>query len=166
MAELYEIVIRNETEKKNTPVATDATVEGGGSVAEPVKKNNGKDGNPKNSLFSSLFASNTVKPYIQQAISFGVSQVDMNTGSSELQRKLQAFSSVGSSLGGIVSAGIVGGLPGAAAALGMQTLQTVIQTAINQVNINNQKIIESENLALARSRAGMVTNKSRGGGVV
>jgi hypothetical protein len=45
-------------------------------------------------------------------------------------------------------------------------LQTVIQTAINQVNINNQKIIESENLALARSRAGMVTNKSRGGGVV
>jgi hypothetical protein len=90
----------------------------------------------------------------------------MRTGSAELQRKKQAFASVGSNATGLVIAGATGGFGAAAAMAGMQLLQTAIQSIINQVNINNQKIIESENLALAKSRAGMVTNKSRGGGVV
>lgn len=162
MAELYEIVIRNETDGGNSPIATEPNVNGEGNAATPIKKS----GESKGRLVSSIVAVGAVKPYIEQAINFGVSQVEMRTGSAEMQRKAQAFSSVASTAGGMVIAGLTGGLGAAAAMAGMQLLQTIIQTSINQVNINNQKIIESENLALAKSRAGMVTNKSRGGGVV
>lgn len=164
MAELYEIVIRNETDGGNSPIATDPNVNGEGNAGSPITKKT--SASSQNRLISAVVATNTIKPYIQQAVTFGISQVDMQTGSPELQRKMQAITGVASSVGGIVTSGIVGGWAGAAASAGMQILQGLIQTSINYVNINNQKIIESENLALARSRAGMVTNKSRGGGVV
>lgn len=164
MAELYEIVIRNETDGGNSPIATEPNVNGEGNAGSPITKKGGASS--KNQLLSAVVATNTIKPYVQQAITFGVSQVEMTTGSPELQRKMQAVTGIASSVGGIVSSGIVGGWAGAAASAGMQLLQGIIQTSINQVNINNQKIIESENIALAKSRAGMVTNKSRGGGVV
>lgn len=163
MAELYEIVIRNETNGGNSPIATEPNVDGTGNAAEPITK---KKVDTQNKMVSTIVAVNTVKPYIEQAVNFGVSQVEMRTGSAEMQRKAQAFSSIGSTASGLVIAGLTGGISAMGAMAGMQLLQTIIQTSINQVNINNQKIIESENLALAKSRAGMVTNKSRGGGVV
>lgn len=167
MAEMYEIIIRNETSSGTSPIATDANVNGEGSVAMPItKKIGGKQSESPNRMVSAIVATNAIKPYIEQVANFGISQVEMSTGSPELQRKLQAVSSVASSVSGIVVAGVTGGVGAAAAMAGMQLLQTIIQSTINQVNINNQKIIENENLALARSRAGMVTNKSRGGGVV
>ena len=165
MAELYEIVIRNETDGGNSPIATEPNVNGEGNAATPITKKKATAESP-NRLVSSIVAVGAIKPYIDQAVSLGVSTVEMRTGSAELQRKKQAFASVASNAGGLIIAGATGGVGAAAAMAGMQLLQTAIQSIINQVNINNQKIIESENLALAKSRAGMVTNKSRGGGVV
>ena len=139
MAELYEIVIRNETDGGNSPIATEPNVNGEGNAATPITKKKATAESP-NRLVSSIVAVGTIKPYIEQAINFGVSQVEMRTGSAEMQRKAQAFSSVASTAGGMVIAGLTGGLGAAAAMAGMQLLQTIIQTSINQVNINNQKI--------------------------
>lgn len=167
MPEMYEIVIRNETNDTSTPIATEPSINGESSIATPIKKKSGtRDAKSQNALVSAIVASDKIKPYVQQVATFGISQIEMTTGSSELQRKMQAVSAIGSSASGIVTAGIVGGIGSAATMAAVQLLQTVIQTAINQATINNQKIIENENLQLARSRAGMVSNKSRGGGTV
>ena len=164
MAELYEIVIRNETSGGNSPIATEPNVDGEGSIATPITQKS--SGSKQNRLVSAIVATNTIKPYVEQIANFGISQVEMTTGSPELQRKLQAASGVASTLSSITIGGVTGGWQGAAVAAAMQLIQGILQTSLNQININNQKQIESENLSLARSRAGMISNKSRGGGVV
>jgi hypothetical protein len=83
-----------------------------------------------------------------------------------MQRRAQAFSQIGGSAAGIISSAVIGGVPGAAIAVAMTALQTAIQTEFNRINLMTQKRIESENLSLQRSRAGMSINRSRGGGVV
>lgn len=167
MAELYEVILRNETTQRDTPIATDPNVDGESGIATPIKKKTtGADGKNPNAMMSMVVATNYIKPYIQQAISVGISQIEMTTGSSELQRKMEVMSSVGSSIGGIVTAGIMGGIGGAAAAGAMLLIQKTIEASINSINIQNQKKIEQENLSLARSRAGMISSKSREGGTV
>lgn len=167
MAELYEVILRNETAQRDTPIATDPNVDGESGIAAPIKKKTtGADGKNQNAMVSMVVATNVVKPYIQQAISVGISQVEMVTGSSELQRKMEIMNSIGSSVSGIVAAGIVGGLPGAAAAAAMLAVQKTIEASVNSINIQNQKKIEQENLSLARSRAGMISSRSREGGTV
>jgi hypothetical protein len=165
--ELYEVIIRNETEQKDTPIATSPNVDGESGVASPIKKTTtGSDGRNANALASAMVATNYIKPYIQQAVSVGISQIEMSTGASEMQRKMEAMSSIGSSVGGIVAAGVAGGIGAAGVATAMLLVQKVIETEINRMNIKNQKIYERENLSLAKSRAGMVTNRSRDGGTV
>lgn len=164
MAEQYEIVIRNETKGNKTPVTSQPYTNGDSSVAVPIsKKTTDSSGNNQNALASAIIAANVIKPYVQQAVSFGISQVEMKTGSAELQRKLNAYNQIGSSAVSIVAAGVIGGPVGALTAAGAMAVSIGIETAINAVNIQNRKTIEAENLQLARSRAGMVTNHSRGG---
>lgn len=164
MAEKYEIIIRNETNQSKTPIATTPDVNGQSSVASPITKSTATSGNKsQNALASAIVATNVIKPYIQQAINFGISQVEMQTGSAELQRKAQFLNNVGSSVSSIIVAGAVGGIPGALGAAAMLGVSTAIETGINYVNINNRKILEAENLQLAKSRAGLVSNHSRGG---
>ena len=166
MPEQYEIVIRNETKQGKTPIATSPNVGEQSSVASPITKTTVIKGTSQNGLASAIVATNVIKPYVQQAINFNISQIEMATGSAELQRKAQFFSNLGSSAMSIVAAGAVGGVVGAVGAVAMLGLSTVIETSINQANINNRNILEAENLQLARSRAGMVSNHSRGGGIV
>ena len=163
MAERYEIILRNETYGGSTPVSTSNGINGGyGYLAEPVtattatKKNNG-------ALAGAIVAVNVIKPYVNKALSFGISQVEMQTGSAELQRKLSAYSEIGSSALGVVGAGLVAGPTGAVVAAVTFAAQTAIETGVNWVNINNRKVIASENRQLAKSRAGMVSDRSRGG---
>lgn len=163
LAERYEIILRNETNGGSTPVSTTNGINGGsGYLAEPVtattatKKSNG-------ALAGTIVAVNVIKPYVNKALSFGISQVEMQTGSAELQRKLSAYSEIGSSALGVVGAGLALGPTGAVAAAVTFAAQTAIETGVNWVNINNRKVIESENMQLAKSRAGMVSNRSRGG---
>ncbi len=167
LAERYEIIIRNETKQRKTPIATEPNIDGESSVAAPITKSTASKGSgSRNALASAIVATNVIKPYIQQAISFGISQIDMQTGSAELQRKAQFWNNVGSSATSIIVAGAAGGPVGALGAAAMLGVTTAIETGINYVNINNRKILEAENLQLARSRAGMVTNHSREGGTV
>lgn len=165
LAESYEIILRNETRQGTTPVATTQSINGGGGyLAEPISyTSTDSKGNNKNALASAIVAVNVIKPYVNKALAFGISQVEMQTGSAELQRKLTAYSEIGSTTLGIVSAGLIGGPGGAAVAAVTLAAQTAIETGLNWVSINNRKIIESENMQLAKSRAGMVSNRSRGG---
>ena len=119
MAELYEIVIRNETNGGQSPIATEPNVNGEGNAATPITKKKATAESP-NRLVSSIVAVGTIKPYVEQAVNLGVSTVEMRTGSAELQRKKQAFASVGSNVTGLVIAGATGGVGAAAAMAGMQ----------------------------------------------
>jgi hypothetical protein len=161
MAE-YRIIIENQTEEKTVPVSTDPNAAGspGGQVKEKTK------GKEQSALAKAFVATNTVTPYVQQAINFSVSRIDMETGAAAMQRRAQAFSQIGGSAAGIISSAVIGGVPGAAIAVAMTALQTAIQTEFNRINLMTQKRIESENISLQRSRAGMSINRSRGGGVV
>ena len=160
----YRIIIENHAQEGETPVSTDSTNGGTPAPASPVTEQKTKVN--KGFLSNVMVATNVIKPYVQQAISFGVSQVEMETGSASLQRRAQAYSSIGSSAISIVTAGIMGGAAGAAGAAGVMLLQTMIESAMNAQTIQNQKQMEQENIALRKSRAGLSINRSREGGVV
>lgn len=159
----YRIVIENNTEEDPVPVSTapNGNAEKGGRPANGKKQN--KD---PGSIANVMVATNVIKPYIQQAAGFYVSRIEMETGSAMMQRKAQAFSQIGSTVSGIVSAGIMGGAGAALGAAGVLTIQSIIQAEFNKLTIQTQKQIEEESLVLQRSRAGMSTNRSRGGGTV
>ncbi len=167
LTEQYEIIIRNETARRDTPIAAQPNVNGESAVASPItKKTASSEGKNQNALASAIVATSAIKPYVQQMISMGISQIEMGTGSAELQRKAQAFNTLGSSALGIVAAGAVGGIGGALSAAAMMAVQSAIEAGVNYVSINNRKILETESLQLQKSRVGMVSNRSRGGGVV
>lgn len=160
MAEMtYRLIIENQTDGNKTPVST----EGSQAEAAPVKKPDAKKGG---FLSNVMVATNVVRPYVQQAASFATSNIEMNTGSAAMQRKVEAFSGIGASAVSIVTAGIAGGAPAAAAAAGVLLIQKTLEAALNKMQIEMQKQVESENIALRKSRAGMSTNRSRGGGTV
>jgi hypothetical protein len=161
----YRIVIENRAQSDPTPVSTNETQEQSSPNGEPITKKK-TDSKKNNDFIKALVSVNTIKPYIMQAASFYVSQIEMETGSASTQRKAQAYAGIVASAGSIVSAGISGGPYAAAAAAAITALQTVIQTGINEANIANQKRLEQENIALRKSRLGMSVNRSRGGGTV
>lgn len=161
----YRIVIDNNTRDGETPVSTNAAT--GKNPDEGVPVDQQKKSDDKSGVFSKVMvATNVVKPYVSQVVSFSVSNIEMETGSAALQRKAQAFSGLAGSATSIVTAGIMGGPAAAAAAAGTMMLQKLIQTEINRIAIQYQKQIEQENISLQRSRLGLSANRSRGGGVV
>lgn len=159
MAEMtYRLIIEDQTSGEKTPVSTEGHIE----EARPIKKDAKKQGG----LANVMVATNVVRPYVQQVASFGVSNIEMATGSAAMQRKVEAFSGIGATASSIVVAGIAGGAPAAAAAAGVLLIQKTLETALNKMQIEMQKQVENENIALSKSRAGMSTNRSRGGGTV
>lgn len=157
----YSITIKNETSKQKSIVANgnnDQTNKEPGTATDKKETDKAKD---DGNLISALVAVKTIEPYIQQAANFAVSQISFQNGSTELQQRAQTFTSIAASA---VSIGLVaiGNPAGAAKMAGMQILQKSISFYSNWVNIQNQKTIEQENLALRRSRAGMLAGRSRG----
>lgn len=159
----YRVIIENGTDGDggDQPVS----LPGGKKPDNNTSPEKSKKKQDKGALALGLVAVNQITPYITQAINFGISQITMTTGSDELQRKAQAVSSVVGGLSGIGTAAMAGGLPAAAVAAGMMALQSIISVQQNLVTISNQKRIESENIALKKSRAGLSVNRSRTGGV-
>jgi hypothetical protein len=159
----YRIVIENKAKEKETPVSTDT---GAGSnpnegmpATDDAKQNGGV-------LATAMVATQSIKPYVQQAVAFSVSQIEMETGSAALQRKANALSGTVGTVAGIVGGGIVGGWAGAAASAATMLVQKMIQTEFNRMAITNQRLLEQENISFQRSRLGLSANRSRGGGVV
>lgn len=157
----YSITIRDDTESKDKVVA-DSSVES--TTVAPGKALDQKKADKaasSGSLTSALVAVKAIEPYINQAANLSVSQISFQNGSAELQQRSQVFSGFVSSA---VSLGLVaiGNPAGAAKMAGMQILQKSISFYSNWVNIQNAKELERENLALRRSRAGMLAGRSRG----
>ena len=162
----YHVIIENRTAENPTPVSTSAQTSGAGDNEQASPVTEPRVGKGGNFLSNVMVSTNVIKPYIQQAASFGISQIEMDTGSASMQRRYQAYTSIGSSAASIVTAGIMGGPAAMAGAFGVMMIQSLIQAEFTRQAINNQKQIEQENISLRKSRAGMSINRSRGGGVV
>lgn len=164
MAE-YRILIENKTADEGAPVSTSPN---GDNIPEAVPADKAvKDSeNGGGKLAQVMVATNVIKPYIQQAVSFSVSQIEMESGSASLQRRAEAFGSAASSVGGVVAAGIMGGPAAAVAAGATMLVQKIVQAEFQRMAIANQKRMEQESISLQRSRLGLSANRSRGGGVV
>jgi hypothetical protein len=164
MAE-YRILIENKTADEGAPVSTSPN---GENIPEAVPADKGgKDSeNGGGKLAQVMVATNVIKPYIQQAVSFSVSQIEMESGSASLQRRAEAFGGAASSVGGIVAAGIMGGPSAAVVAGATMLVQKIVQAEFQRMAIANQKRMEQESISLQRSRLGLSANRSRGGGVV
>lgn len=159
MAE-YEVIIKNATDRKKEPVSL-PNDEPSDYTPTPEKSRQKNDsGIPA----AGLVAVNQITPYVTQAINFGISQITVTAGSTELQRKAQIVSSLVGTTASIGMAAAVGGIGGAAVMAGMQVLNGIISTGYNMISIENQKRIEDENISLKKSRAGLSVNRSRTGG--
>lgn len=164
MSEEVRIVITDETANEGAPVSTPKS----GSPTTPMAPSDekgSKRSERNGAIAAGLVAYRALSPFISQAVQFGISQIEINTGSAESQRKAQILSSVAGTAGSIVVAGISGGPYAAAAAAGMAAIQGIASTFYKSMEIQNQKRLESEELALRKSRLGLATNRSRTGGV-
>lgn len=157
----YSITIKNQTDDQGRVIAggnAETTTANPGSTLDQSTVDNAFS---NGSLTSALVSLKTIEPYINQVANLSVSQISFQNGSTELQQRSQVFAGFVSSA---VSLGLVaiGNPAGAAKMAGMQILQKSISFYSNWVNIQNAKELERENLALRRSRAGMLAGRSRG----
>lgn len=158
------IIIRNETDGDNIPVSTKDSPKGT-KAAKAVSQEEAARKKERGELVAGLVAVQQVKPYVDQAINFGVSQIQATTGSAELQQRAQLVSGAVSSGTSIILGAAVGGVTGAAATAALSVLQSSISFVQNSITIENNRRIERENINLRKSRLGQSVNRSRTGGV-
>lgn len=159
----YRVIIENATDggAGDRPVSfPDGASPDNTETPEKAKKQQ-----ERGALALGLVAVNQITPYVTQAINFGISQISMDTGSDELQRKAQAASSIAGGIASIGMGAMTGGIAGAAVMAAVQGIQAMISVSQNMAAISNQKRIENENIALKKSRAGLSVNRSRTGGI-
>lgn len=164
MSEEVRIIITDETSGEGTPVATPRSSAPSTPMAPKDEKDAKKEARA-GVIAMGLVAYRELSPYISQAVQFGISQIEVTTGSAESQRKAQMLSNMAGTGLSIVVAGLAGGPGAAAAAAGMAALQGITSALYRSMEIQNQKRLENENLALRKSRLGLATNRSRTGGV-
>lgn len=158
------IIITNETDGNLVPVSTKESPKGT-KAGKAVSQNEAERKKDKRELAAGLVAVQQVKPYIDQAINFSVSQIQATTGSAELQQRAQLVTGAASSGISIALGAAVGGVPGAAMTAALSALQSSISFVTNSMAITNQRRIENENINLRKSRLGQSVNRSRTGGV-
>ena len=167
MSEEIRIILSDETAGGGEASAPVATTGGGGETPmAPVSEKGAKAAKKKGSSSMGLVAVRTVTPYISKAAQFGVSQIEMMTGSAELQRKAEYFVEITGKIGSIGTAAAAGGWAGAAAAVGQLIAETAMESAMRSIQVYFMKKEEKENLALRRSRLGASINHSRTGGTL
>lgn len=158
-----EVIITDTTKSNRTPVST-TTAPQGSEDTQGVSQQKAEKNADKGMIAAGLVAVQHVTPYVNTAINFGVSQLKMQTGSAELQRKAQVVTSVVGSTANIAMSAIVGGIPGAAVSVALQTVQSMINMTQRSIEIQNMKTLENENISYKRSRMGITVNRSRTGG--
>ena len=164
MSEEVRIIITDETSNEGAPVSTPKSSNPTTPMA-PTDEKGSKRSERNGAIAAGLVAYRELSPFISQAVQFGISQIEVNTGSAETQRKAQILSSIAGTGGSIVIAGISGGPYAALAAAGMAAIQGATNAIYRSTEIQNQKRLESEELTLRKSRLGLATNRSRTGGV-
>jgi hypothetical protein len=158
------IIIRNETDGDNLPVSTQDSPKGT-RAAKAVSQEEAARKKEKGELAAGLVAVQQVKPYIDQAINFGVSQIQATTGSAEIQQRTQLVTGAASTGISITLGALVGRATGAAVTAAMSALQASISIVQNSIARENNRRIENENINLRKSRLGQSVNRSRTGGV-
>ena len=163
MAEEIKIVITNETDGERVPVSIPeqpaGTTSGVASSPEKVEREQARG-----KVVGGIVVARQLKPYVDQIVGFGVSQIEATTGSAELQQRAQVISGAVSSVAGIAMGAAVGGVPGAAVAAALTVIQTTMSVAQNQAAIENRKRIERELIERRTSVLGQSVNRSRTGG--
>ena len=163
----YRVIIEDNTENR-----ADVPVSGSDDMTRPVRPgatptvSKATKAVDKGAVAAGLVAVGQIRPYVDMAINFGVSQISLTTGSAEAQQRAAAITSAASSATTLGIAALAGGVPGLATAAGMIAVQKAIAFAQHQFTVNAQKAVEAENINLRTSRLGAATNRSRQGGVV
>lgn len=158
-----EVIITDTTQGDRVPVSTQAEPQGT-TAGQGVSQSKAENKADKGAVVAGLVAVQQVMPYVNSAVNFGVSQIQMTTGSAELQQRAQLVSGMASTAISIGLGAAVGGVPGAAISAALAALQSSITFAQNSIVLNQQKVLEGENLRLKSSRVGMTVNRSRSGG--
>ena len=158
-----EVIITDTTQGDRVPVSTQAEPQGT-TAGQGVSQSKAENKADKGAVVAGLVAVQQVMPYVNSAVNFGVSQIQMTTGSAELQQRAQIVTGMASTAISIGLGAAVGGVPGAAVAAALSALQSSITFAQNSIILNQQKVLEGENLRLKSSRVGMTVNRSRSGG--
>lgn len=163
----YRVIIEDNTESR-----ADIPVSGSDDLTKPVRPGSvptvqkSAKAVDKGAVAAGLVAVASIRPYVDMAVNFGISQISLVTGSAEAQQRAEAIKSEVSSATTLGYAALFGGVPGLATAAGMIAVQKAIAFAQHQFTVNAQKAIEAENIGLRTSRLGAATNRSRQGGVV
>lgn len=159
-----EVIITDTTQGDRTPVAT-PTEPKGTTAGQAATQDKAEKKGEKGEVVAGLVAIQQVMPYVNSAVNFSVSQIQMQTGSAELQQRTQLITGMASTAISIGLGAAVGGVPGAAVSAALSALQGSISFIQNSMMIDQQKRLEDENLRLKRSRIGITVNRSRTGGV-
>lgn len=159
-----EVIITDTTSGDRTPVSTRDEPQGT-TKGQPVSQKKKEKETDRGVAAAGLVGLQQIMPYVNTAINFGVSQIQVQTGSAELQQRAQIVTSVTSTAVSIGMGAAIGGVGGAAVAAAMQALQGAISFVQNSITINTQQRMEAENIRLKTSRIGMTVNRSRTGGV-
>lgn len=138
-------------------------LDGEGSSVKQTGKSKAKDMIAKsddennNGLIGTAIAYKSLKNFTEQAISYNVSTLELTTGNSESQARMQfAINTVNDSivLGGAIASGNY-----LSAVLTMMNKVTSI--VFNQSKIDLKQRVENESLSVSRQRAGIAFNRSR-----
>lgn len=158
------IVITNETEGDRVPVSTPDSPQGT-TAAAPVSQKKAEKEKDRGALVAGVVVAQQVKPYVDQIIGLGVSQIQATTGSAELQQRIQVVSGMVSSVASIGMGAIVGGVPGAVVSTALTAISGTISLVQNTIAIETNRRIERESIDRKTSRLGQSVNRSRTGGV-
>ena len=153
----------NETDGDKIPVSTPSEPSGTSS-AVPVSQAAAENKQDKGALVAGVVAVSQIKPYVEQIIGFGVSQIEATTGSAEMQQRAQIVSGAVSAVASIGIGAVTGGVPGAIVSAALTVVQGTISAVQTEAAINNNKRIERENLQRRKSTLGQSINRSRSGG--
>ena len=153
----YVLTIRNESDEG---IASEVGGAGGlrnHAGASGGEESGGLSPSAKKALRGVLSVYKPVKSTVNQIASYGVSQVELRTGSREQHQRASFAYSVGSRLwnaGESVALGSAfGGLPGAIAGLALSALSTVISVTQAQNTLTTQRQLEDITRNLSAQRA-------------
>lgn len=112
-------------------------------------------------------ATQAIKPFVQQAKNFFVSNVELITGSAELQQRVdfdfQMLGDVGTVISTTSAGGAIGGGVGIAVGAVVGVLQVAMGYFFNQQQINLEAQVEDRKINYLQNRAGPAFNMSRRG---
>lgn len=144
----YEIVIKLDGEGSSVKKSSKKTAED--MVAKSSDENN-------NSLIGTAVAYKSLKNFTEQAISYNVSTLELTTGNSESQARMQfAINTVNDSimLGGAIASGNY-------LSAALTVMNKITSIVFNQSKIDLKQSIENESLSVSRQRTGIAFNHSR-----